>query len=359
MTVRGGPFPRPLRIAQVAPVAQSIPPARSGSVESVVALLADGLVEQGHDVTVFATADSTTRAKLHSVYQQGYNIDDSMWPWELCELFNLAAAIEHADRFDVIHYQAEYSPLSLGYDKVCPTPLVHTVHHAPDPTEVGIWSRYPEAPFIAISETQARLLKGLNVVATIHHAVDPTMYAFQSRPGDYLVFLGRFTEGKGVLEAIDIAHRAQTPLVLAAAANDYYRDVVASRVDGRTVTYAGEVVGREKVELLRNARALVYPVQHSEPFGLVLIEAMACGTPVTALRRGAVEEIVDDGVTGGIYASLNAMTADLPRVMALDRAKVRARAIERFGPARCVEQHVAVYSELVKTRHEASLDTAR
>ena len=358
MTARGGPAPRPLRIAQVAPVAQSIPPARSGSVESVTALLADGLVEQGHAVTVFATADSVTRAELHSVYRRGYNIDDSMWPWELCELFNLAAAIEQADRFDVIHYQAEYSPISLGYDRVCPIPLVHTVHHAPDPTEVAIWSRYADAPFIAVSETQARLLDGLNVVATIHHAVDPTVYAFQPSPGDYLLFLGRFTEGKGVLEAIDLAHRAHTPLVLAAAENDYFRDVVAPRVDGVDVTYAGEVAGREKVELLRNARALVYPVQHSEPFGLVLIEAMACGTPVTALGRGAVEEIVDDGVTGGIYPSLDAMTADLPRVLALDRAQVRSRCIERFGPARCVEQHVAVYADLVKKRHEASLVTA-
>lgn len=343
------PLDRPLRIAQVAPVAQGIPPTRSGSVESVTSLLSEGLVDQGHEVTVFATADSVTRARLHAVYERGYNEDDAMWPWELCELFNLAAAVERAHEFDVIHFQAEYSPVSLAFGRVCSTPLVQTVHHAPDATEVAHWSRYPDAPFIAISNAQATLLDGLNVVATIHHAVDPTVYAFQPSPADYLLFLGRFTEGKGVLDAIEVARRAQRRLVLAAAENDYFHDVVAPHVDGDQVVYAGEVVGAKKVELLGSAGALLYPLRTSEPFGLVLVEAMSCGTPVAALRAGAVEELVENGVTGGIYESLDAMSSGLDEVMSLNRLEVRSRTSDRFGPTRCVEQHVAVYRGLLTT----------
>ena len=201
----------PLRIAVVAPVAQPVPPPRAGSVESATALLVEGLTRRGHDVTLHATGDSRTTARLRSVYDRGYHHHDGMWPWELCELFNLAAAVETADRFDVIHYQAEYAPLSLAFTSMTSTPIVQTVHHLPSPSEVTLWSRYPEAPFVAVSDTQARALRGLRVAATIHHAVDPDTHAFRDLPEDYLLFLGRFTEGKGVLQAIEAARRAAHP----------------------------------------------------------------------------------------------------------------------------------------------------
>ena len=344
----------PMRIAVVGPVAQSIPPTRSGSVETVTALLTDGLVARGHEVTLFAAGSSTTTAKLHTTYSLGYHEDNSMWPWELCELFNLAAAVERAAEFDVIHYQAEYAPISLAFTRLSPTPVVLTVHHAPTPPEVALWSCYPEAPFVAISAAQGQLLAGLNVVGTIHHAVDTATFVLHPQPDDYLVFLGRFTEGKGVLQAIDIARRTGLRLVLAAAANDYYRNVVAPMVDGRRIVYAGEVDVAAKVTLLGGARALLYPVQSSEPFGLVMAEAMACGTPVAALRRGAAGELVDDGVTGGIFDSLDALVDGLQRVLALDRSTIRSRAVERFGSDRMVEAHVEVYSRLVTDRHRAA-----
>ncbi len=342
-----------MRIAVVGPVAQSIPPTRSGSVETVTALLTDGLVARGHQVTLFATGSSTTTAKLQATFSTGYHEDTSLWPWELCELFNLAAAVERAAEFDIIHYQAEYAPISLAFARLSPTPLLLTLHHAPTSPEVALWSRYPAAPFVAISAVQERQLAGLNVVGTIHHAVDTATFVLRPQPDDYLVFLGRFTEGKGVLQAIDVARRTGLHLMLAAAANDYYRDVVAPVVDGRQVVYAGEVDLAAKVTLLGGARALLYPVQSSEPFGLVMAEAMACGTPVAALRRGAVGELVDDGVTGGIFDSLDALVDGLPRVLALDRGRVRSRAVERFGPDRMVEAHVEAYSRLVTKRHRA------
>ena len=339
-----------LRVAIVAPVAQSVPPERSGSVETVTSLLVEGLVARGHDVTMFATGSSVTHARLHAVYEHGYNRDSSMWPWELCELFNLAAAVERAADFDVIHYQAQYAPLSLAYHRVSPTPLLQTVHHTPSPPEIALWSRYADAPFVAISQAQARRLAGLNIVATIHHAVDTAALTFRSIPDDYLLFLGRFTAAKGVLEAIDTARRVNMKLVLAAAENEYYRRAVAPLVDGRQVVYAGEVDVASKVKLLGGARALLYPVQEGEPFGLVLAEAMACGTPVAALDRGAVGELVDDGVTGAVVDSIDALVAALPRVRALDRTRVRTRAVERFGPERLVSSYLDVYGRLTAGR---------
>jgi glycosyltransferase involved in cell wall biosynthesis len=334
----------------VAPVAQSVPPPRSGSVESVTSLLTEGLVAHGHEVTLFATGSSRTSAKLHATFERGYHEDPDVWPWELCELLNLAAAVERADEFDVVHYQALAAPLSLPFTRLSSASVVVTVHHAPAAAEVALWSRCPGASFIAVSETQRRLLGGLRVVETIHHAVDTSGLVPLGRPEGDLVFLGRFTGGKGVLDAIEVARRTGLRLVLAAAPNEYYAEAVAPLVDGERVVYAGELGPGEKATLLASARALLYPVRSSESFGLVLAEAMACGTPVAALRVGAVAELVDEGVTGFAFETLDDLVAGLPRVLALDRGRVRARAVERFGVDRMVEAHAAVYAKLARAR---------
>lgn len=335
-----------MRIALVAPVAQSVPPARSGSIETVTDLLAKGLVARGHDVTLFAAGSSATPARLHATFREGYHADESLWPWELCELFNLAAAVERAAAFDVIHAQAEYAPLGLACARLSPAPLAHTVHHWPTDPEVALWSHYPEAPFIAVSTAQARRLRGLTVAGVAHHAVDPAALPFRPEPDGHLLFLGRFTPGKGVTEAIAAARRSGLRLLLAAAENDYYRETVAPLVDGDRVVYRGEADPAARAALLGGARALLYPVQADEPFGLVLAEAMTCGTPVAALDRGAVREIVDDGLTGGVFDDLDGLVAGLPRIMGLDRARVRARALERFHPDRMVDAYAGIYARL-------------
>jgi glycosyltransferase involved in cell wall biosynthesis len=204
---------------------------------------------------------------------------------------------------------------------------------------------------VAVSDHQRRLLHGLNVVATIHHAVDTEVFAFRADPEDYLLFLGRFTPGKGVLEAIEAARRTGMRLLVAAAENEYYREVVAPLVNEHDVVFVGEVDRRTAARLLASARALIYPVQTAEPFGLVLAEAASCGTPVAALNHGAVGEIVEDGVTGGVFDSLDALIAGLPRVLSLDRQRVRARAVERFGIDRMVDDYLAVYERLVSPKH--------
>ena len=336
-----------LRIAQVGPVATSIPPPRSSSIELMTSLLTEGLVAGGHRVTLFATGTSRTSATLHATFPKGYWDEPAMWPWELCEMMNLAAAIERAHEFDIIHYQAMYAPISLAFSRLTATPLVQTVHHAPRPSEVALWSGYPEAPFIAIAHQQARLLSGLNVVATIHHGVDTEAFTYRSQPDDYLVFLGRFMEEKGVLQAIDVARRTGMRLLMAASENDYYRTVVAPHVDGRQIVYSGELDHAGKVALLAGARALVFPVQKAETFGLVMIEAMACGTPVAALERGAVREVIENDLTGVMFPSLDALVDGLPRVLALDRARVRSRVVERFGVDRMVDEYVSTYRHLI------------
>ena len=342
---------RAMRIAHVAPVATTVPPPRSGSVETMTSLLTEGLVSRGHDVTLFATADSTTSAKLHAIYPHGYLHDPQMWPWELYELLNLAAAVERAADFDIVHYEAEYYPMSLAFARISTTPVLQTLHYSPGRSEIQLWSRYPEAPFVAISDEQARLLKDLNVVGSVLHAVETDALTFRDQPDDYLLFLGRFTEGKGVLQAIEVARRTGLRLVLAAAENDYYRDVVAPHVDGSTIVYAGEVDYQAKVKLFGGALALLYPVQAPEPFGLVLAESMACGTPVAALDRGAVGEVVDQGITGITFESVEDMAANLSRVFALNRRSVRERAAARFGVARMVGEYEAVYRRLIEDRH--------
>jgi len=314
----------------------------------MTSLLTEGLVARGHDVTLFATADSRTTAKLAAIYPHGYWHDEHMWPWELYEMLNLAAAVERASEFDIIHYEAAYYPMSLAFARLSPTPIVQTLHHSPSTAEVKLWSRYPEAPFVAISNEQARLLAGLNIVDTVLHGIDTTNFTFREKPDDYLLFLGRFTEGKGVLQAIEIAKRVGMRLILAAAEDDYYREKVAPHVDGRHIVYFGEANFEAKVQLYGGARALLYPIQSREPFGLVLAEAMACGTPVAALDKGAVREVVDDGVTGIVFENLEQMANDLSRVFDLERRRVRERAVARFGAERMVDEYLAVYTRIVE-----------
>jgi glycosyltransferase involved in cell wall biosynthesis len=343
-----------LRVAHVGPIATSIPPPKSGSVQEMTSLLTEGLVEFGLDVTLFGTGDSQTRAKLHATFPHGYWHDEDMWPWELYEMLNLAAAIERADNFDIIHYEAAYYPMSLAFTRLSPTPIVQTLHHSPSEAELRLWSHYPEARYIAISNEQARILSGLNIVGTVLHGIDTGRFTFRPTPEDYLLFLGRFTEGKGPVQAIEVARRAGLRLILAAAEEPYYHEKVEPLVDGTRVVYFGEADFDAKVRLYGGARALLYPIQSREPFGLVLAEAMACGTPVAALDRGAVREVVDDGVTGFVFDDLDQMVNGLPRVFSLDRARVHQRAVERFGVARMVREYAAVYRTVVEAHRAAA-----
>lgn len=338
---------QPLRIAHVAPVATTVPPPKSGSVQTMTSILTEALVARGHEVTLFAPGGSKTSARLHVTYPNGYWHDKNMWPWELYEMLHIAAAVERAHEFDIIHYEASYYPMSLAFSRLSAAPIVQTLHHAPTEGEVALWMRYAEAPFIAISKEQARLLKGLNVAATVLHAIDAARFTFREQAEDYLLFLGRFTEGKGPVQAIEVARRLGMRLILAAAETPYYFQHVAPLVDGRQIVYAGEVDFETKVALYGGARALLYPVQAPEPFGLVMAEAMACGAPVAALDCGAVREIIDHGITGMVFDSIDALASGLECVLALDRRRVHERAVVRFGVDRMADEYVAAYRSIL------------
>jgi glycosyltransferase involved in cell wall biosynthesis len=341
---------QPLRIAHVAPMVMRIPPIRSGSVQTMTSLLTEGLVARGHDVTLFAPGNSITSAKLQATFPHGYREDPKMWPWEMYEMLNLSAAVERAREFDVVHYQAEYYPVSVAYARISEAPVSQTLHHAPAAEEVALWKQYPQSHFIAISHEQARLMNGANVAGVVPHGIDTDRFRFRETPDDYLLFLGRFTPGKGPVQAIDVARRTGMRLILAAREEKYYHDAVAPLVDNEQIVYVGEADFDTKVRLYGGARALVYPVQSGEPFGLVLAEAMACGTPVAALNRGAVAELVDDGVSGGVFDSLDALVEGLPDVLRLNRHEIRRRAVERFGVLAMVDGYANAFSSIAARR---------
>jgi glycosyltransferase involved in cell wall biosynthesis len=338
-----------LRVALVGPVATTIPARKSGSVELITQLLADGLSARGHVVTLFGVAESRTSASLHATFERGY-VDDphGMWPWEMGELLNVAAACERHAAFDLIHYQGAYFPMSLAFSRLLPVPIVQTLHHQPHPSQLRLLQHYPEAHYVAISDHQAQALNGLRDVTVIPHGLDIDSFPFGETPDDYLVFLGRFIPGKGALEAIEVARRSGARLLMAAAETEYYKQHVAQHVDGEQVQYLGELDFAAKTALLALARALIYPVQAPEPFGLVLVEAMACGTPVAALRCGAVPELIADGVSGHIFDTLDELAHGLPRVYTLDRTRVRAQARQHFDVSRMLDAHEALYQRLVK-----------
>lgn len=334
-----------LRIAQVAPVAGPVRSDATGSVEQLVWLLTEELVSRQHEVTLFATGDSETSARLLARYPRGYDEDRQLWRDEFHEALHLGTVFEHAREFDVIHSHAYQ--FALPFIRLVDTPVVHSYHVLPDVEITRAYARYPEAHVAAISRYQRRRFSGVAHVDVVYHGINIDAFTFSRRPGDYLAFLGRMLPGKGPLEAIELARALGARLILAGPdQQDYYRTVVAPRVDGRQIEYIGPVNARQRTALLAGAAALLYPILAPEPFGLVMVEAMACGTPVAALRRGAVPEIVEDGVTGYSARHLSTLADCIPATLALDRARVR-QGVGRFDFHRMVDDYLAVYQRLV------------
>ncbi len=338
-----------LRIAQLAPLASPVTPDGGGSIEQLVSLLTEELVRRGHEVTLFAPGDSRTSARLHALYPRGYEEDDDLWNWRLHESLHTAAAFERAGDFDVIHSHNYY--FALPFTRLVSTPVVHTYHILPNADVVRCFARYPEARVVAVSEYQRQVFQGGPGVPVVYHGIDTDAFPFSPRRGDYLLYLGRVMPDKGPREAIGLARRAGMRLLLAGPAEpDYYHSAIAPLVDGREVEYVGGVGPAERNRLLAGAAALLYPLRQPEPFGLVLVEAMACGSPVAAVGLGAVPEVVADGVTGYHAADAEALLERLPAVLALDRGRVRQEAVRRFDYRRMVDGYLEVYWRLAGAR---------
>jgi glycosyltransferase involved in cell wall biosynthesis len=336
----------PLRIGLLAPPWFPVPPSGYGGIEAVVALLADGLVEAGHDVTLFASGDSQTKAKLCAVYEQA---PSALIGSSEHEFRHVLECFERADDFDVIHDHSGLLGLTLG--GIVSTPLVHTVH-GPVDGEPGVFYErlcrlLPSPKLISISMNQQRLRPSLPWIANCPNTIDFAAYPRKPRRGDYLLFLGRMSPDKGAHRAIDVAIQTGLPLKIAAKKRDpleqaYFDELVRPHLSGR-IEYVGEVGHDEKVELLQGARAMLFPISWEEPFGLVMVEAMACGTPVIATRRGAVPEVIEDGITGLIVDDHRGMAAVLEAADRLDPGVIRRRAERRFAPQRMVAGYVSAY----------------
>ena len=335
----------------LAPVAWRTPPVHYGPWERVASLLTEGLVAAGHDVTLFATADSITSATLDAVVPHGYATDDAL-DGRVQEALHIGRAIERSGEFDLIHSHLDWLPLALPH--AWRAPVVTTVHGFSGPRILPAYRAglavARTAHFVAISESDRH--PELDYVATVHHGIDLGEFTATTEPGEALVTLGRIHPDKGTADAIAIARAVDRPLLIAGIVHDerYFAEEVAPHVDGDRVRFLGSVGSEERSHLLGSAAALLHPIHFDEPFGLSVVEAMACGTPVIAYRRGSMAEVIDDGVTGFAVADLAAAIAAVAPTLALDRATIRTTAARRFGVERMVADYLAVYREVLRAR---------
>jgi glycosyltransferase involved in cell wall biosynthesis len=339
-----------LKIAQVAPVAMPVRPGKGDSIEQLVSLLTEELVRRGHGVTLFAVGDSETTAELRSIYPRGYREREEIWDWRVPETLNAASAFEQASEFDVMHSHTYH--FALPFTRFVSTPVVHTYHVQLGPEVVEGFRRYPETQLVAISEFQRSELQGFDDVPVIHNGIDAGAFPFRAEGGDYLAFLGRMIPSKGAAEAVRIARELDFPLIMAGPSTDWFERDVRPAVDDRSIRYLGPVDPAARNELLAGAAALLYPITYPEPFGLVMVEAMACGTPVAAFGVGAVPEVVEQGV-GGCWVPPNGSLGEAVRsAVQLDRRRVRDAAVERFDYRRMVDAYERLYRRLARPGEE-------
>ena len=340
-----------MRLAQVAPLAESIPPKLYGGTERVVSWLTEELVQLGHAVTLFASADSVTSATLVPVWPQAIRLSDPRPDPLSAAAALLEATASTAAQFDVIHCHLEWIHLPLL--RRIGVPYLTTLHGRLDGPHVPALSGcFPDATFVAISDSQRNTIPSLNWLATVHHGLPADMFKPSLNSEGYLAFLGRIAPEKGPAAAIRVAKGSGLPLRVAAKVprenGQYFAQEIAPLIDNIQIQFIGEVDDRAKATFLRNAAALIFPIEWPEPFGLVMIEAMACGTPIIAFRRGSVSEIIEDGVSGFAVENESEALAAVARLKDLDRRRVRAAFEQRFTARRMAEDYVALYQDLAR-----------
>jgi glycosyltransferase involved in cell wall biosynthesis len=340
------PRSAPLRVAVLAPIAWRVPPRHYGPWELFASLLTEGLVERGVDVTLFATADSITRARLVGTLPTGYAEDPGV-DAKVSEALHIAAVFERAHEFDLIHNSFDFLPLS--FSRLVETPVVTTIHGFSSERIVPVYERYNDVGhYVAISDSDRH--ERLEYAATVHHGIEMRTFALGGGEGGYLLFFGRIHPDKGTVEAIKVADRAGLPLVIAGIVQDaeYFDRLVAPRIDGRRVQYLGPVGSERRNEVLGGAVALLHLIDFEEPFGFSVVEAMACGTPVITYARGSMPEIVSEGENGFTVASVEEAVAAVGASGLLDRRAVRASVERRFDAGRMVDEYLALYVSIVR-----------
>jgi glycosyltransferase involved in cell wall biosynthesis len=342
-----------MKIAQVSPLFESVPPQYYGGTERVVSYLTEELVRQGHQVTLFASGDSVTSARLVAACPRALRLDDQCEDQLAHCMVLIEQVLQEAQAFDVIHFHIDYLHFPLVIRQH--TPHVTTLHGRLNiPDLVPLYQTFPTVPVVSISHAQRAPLPWLHWCGTVYHGLPPELYTFRQTPGTYLAFLGRVSPEKGLEQAITIAQRVGMPLKIAAkvdrADQEYFDEVIRPLLDHPLVEYLGEMGEADKADLLGQAYALLFPINWPEPFGLVMIEAMACGTPVVAYRRGSVPEVLDDGVTGWIVEGLEEAVQAVRRVSTLRRTRCRQIFEERFSAARMAHDYLQIYQQLLEGR---------
>lgn len=338
-----------MRIAQVSPLYEAVPPRLYGGTERVVSFLTEELVAMGHEVTLFASGDSRTSAKLEPMCAEALRLDPNIRDRMAPHMIMMEAVRERVEEFDVIHFHNDYLPFSLFSRQ--PTPFVTTIHGRLDlPEFVDIYGAFPKVPLVSISDSQRAPVPNLNWVRTVHHGLPTNILTPRNVKQDYLAVLGRVSPEKGVDRAIHIAGKAGLRVKIAAkvdtADQEYFEAVIKPLLKQPHVEFIGEINEMQKPDFLSAAHALLFPIDWPEPFGLVMIEAMACGTPVITYERGSVPEVIEDGLTGFICRDEADAVRAVHRIGDLDRAKVRQRFEERFSARRMAMDYVSVYEEM-------------
>ena len=337
-----------MKIAQISPLYEAVPPKFYGGTERVVAHLCDALVSLGHDVTLFASADADTKARLVSVRDQAIRMDPAPYKSDLASHMAMLHEVRRqADRFDVLHFHTDMIHFPF-FEDVAERTLT-TLHGRLDLKGLSdVYRRWPSFPLVSISDDQRRPLGEANWAGTVLHGMSTDLYRFRPSASDYLVFLGRISPEKGPDRAIAIAKRLGMPLKIAAKVDQadaaYFQDQIQPLLDHPLIEFLGEVGGEQKSALLGGAKALLFPIDWPEPFGLVMIEAMACGTPVIAYHCGSVPEVVEDGVTGFIVEDEDQAVAAVGRLAHIDRRRVRARFEQRFSATAMARRYLALYA---------------
>lgn len=343
-----------MRIAQVAPLWERVPPPAYGGIELVVSLLTDELVRRGHDVTLFASGDSITLAKLESVHPRALRLDSSIKEYSIYEMLQLSQVYERAQEFDIIH--SHMGCAALPYAPLVKTPTVHTLHGIFTPDNEKMFTHARRQPYISISNAQREARLGLNCVATVYNGIDVDSYKFYAQPEDppYLVFLGRISPEKGTHIAIDIARRSGWTLKIAGKVDvvdrDYYENAIKPLIDGEQIQYLGEANHQQKNVLMGGAVATLFPITWREPFGLVMVESMASGTPVIALELGSTREVIVHGKTGFLCNTVDDCIAALDRLDDIDRQDCREHVLMNFSVKQMVDGYEAIYQEILANR---------
>jgi len=351
-----------MRIAQIAPLAESVPPKLYGGTERVIAWLTDELIDLGHEVTLFASGDSTTRANLAPVWPRALRLGRPRSDPIAAQTALIETVAQKSANFDVLHAHTDW--LHLPLLSRLGVPFLTTVHGRLDlPGLVDVVGRFPDAPFVSISDNQRLPLSQANWLRTIYHGLPAHSLRPSYGRGAYLAFLGRLSSDKGPEAAIRIAKSAEMPLRIAAkipgGERRYFREKLEPQIDGEQVQLVGEVDDATKERFLSNASALLFPIDWPEPFGLVMIEAMACGTPVIAFPTGSVPEVIDDGVTGFIVKDEVEAVHAIRRLEELDRRQVRARFEKRFTADRMARDYVYCYEALLEAKLKMSARNGR